>query len=354
MTRVKQSYKILDSLQLPSGLFRASPSSDYGFVWLRDSFFESYCYLLSSCDRYERTYHAIFDIFKTYEWKIDVHTKQKPNYIHEYIHPRYDLTGKEVEQEWGNCQHDAIGAILFGIGQGEKAGKKIIRDNKDKEIVQKLVEYLETCHYWNDPDNGMWEEWRELHSSSIGACVAGLKAVRDIVFVPDELIKKGYDSLMNLFPLESADRPVDSAQLSLIYPYKVLTGIDAEYIVKRIEGTLLRDKGCIRYQGDSYYALNENEGRNLPLHDYYGKEAEWCFGLPWLSLCHMELGNYDKAEEYIQRTEQIMLEDGSLPELYFANSNKYNGNTPLGWGNSIYIIAKEKLLLGKLGEGVRN
>jgi phosphorylase kinase alpha/beta subunit len=57
----------------------------------------------------------------------------------------------------------------------------------------------------------------------------------------------------------------------------------------------------------------------------------------------MELGNIEKAQEYIKRTEDVMLEDGSLPELYFANSNKYNGNTPLGWANSMYILAKESL-----------
>jgi phosphorylase kinase alpha/beta subunit len=57
----------------------------------------------------------------------------------------------------------------------------------------------------------------------------------------------------------------------------------------------------------------------------------------------MELGNISKAEEYIRRTEEIMLEDGSLPELYYSNSDKYNGNTPLGWANALYIIAKEKL-----------
>jgi GH15 family glucan-1,4-alpha-glucosidase len=57
----------------------------------------------------------------------------------------------------------------------------------------------------------------------------------------------------------------------------------------------------------------------------------------------MELGNISKAKEYIKRTEEVMLEDGSLPELYFANSSKFNGNTPLGWSNAMYILAKEKL-----------
>src|SRR5205085_2312271 len=191
--------------------------------------------------------------FKDYEWKIDYHTRVKPHYIHEYIHARFDIeTGKEINQEWGNCQHDSIGAILFGIGEGLRVGKKILRDQKDHDIVQKLVYYLYCCQYWMDADNGMWEEWREIHSSSVGACIAGLQAVRPYVFVPRELITRGYATLTGMFPYESVDRPVDLSQLSLIYPYKIFISDDARLIIDRVEGALLRNRGVIRYKGDSY------------------------------------------------------------------------------------------------------
>jgi GH15 family glucan-1,4-alpha-glucosidase len=342
MDRLSQSYTILDKLRMSNNMYLASTSNDYAYTWLRDTFYEVLPYLNKLDGKYEKTYHAILDILRKYEWKLDIHTKQKPHYMYEYIHPRYTKdTLEEVPQEWGNCQHDATGAILFGIGAGIKAGRNILRDEKDKQIVQKLVNYLYCCNYWMDTDNGMWEEWRELHSSSIGAVLAGLQAVRDIVFVPRELITRGYHTLGNMFAMESADRPVDLAQLSLIYPYKVYIGVDAEQVIKNVESKLLRNRGVIRYEGDSYYSTIE--GRHHPLQHYYGTEAEWTFGLPWLALCHMELGNIDKAKEYIRRTEEVMLEDGSLPELYFANSEKYNGNTPLGWSNAMFILAKERL-----------
>jgi GH15 family glucan-1,4-alpha-glucosidase len=342
--KLTQSYDILNKLRLPNNMYVASTSSDYNFTWLRDTFYEVLPFLNKPCDKYETTYHAILDILRKYEWKLDIHTKQKPHSPYEYIHPRYTIdTLEEVQQEWGNCQHDAIGSVLWGIGAGIRVGKNILRDEKDKQIVQKLVNYLYCCNYWMDADNGMWEEWRELHSSSIGAVVAGLQSVRDVVFVPSELITRGYHTLGNMFAMESADRPVDLAQLSLIYPYKVYVGIDAKQVVENVEKYLLKNRGTIRYQGDSYYSTIENEGRHHPLQHYYGTEAEWTFGLPWLALCHMELGNISKAKEYIKRTEEVMLEDGSLPELYFANSSKFNGNTPLGWSNAMYVLAKEKL-----------
>jgi phosphorylase kinase alpha/beta subunit len=342
---LEKSYAILDKLRMPHGLYLASPSEDYSFVWLRDSFYEVLPYLDKDCDRYEKTYHRFLNLFKEYEWKLDIHTKQKPIEQWEYIHAKYDAhTVREVDQPWGHAQHDSVGAILFGIGEGERVGKKIIRDDKDKQIVQKIVNYLYCCNYWIDSDNGIWEEDREIHSSSVGAVIQGLQSVRDIVYVPRELITRGYYTLGNMFSRESANKEVDLAQLTLVYPFKVYVGIDAETIVKNVENKLLKKRGVIRYESDSYYSSLENEfGRHMGRSFYIGSEAEWTMGLPFLSLCHFELGNYDKAEYYIKRTEEVMLEDGSLPELYYSNSDKYNGNTPLGWSNALYIIAKEKM-----------
>lgn len=343
-TKLTNSYQILENLRLPHGLYLASPSIDYHYVWLRDSFYMSLPYLNKNDDIYEKTYHRILDLLKEYEWKIDIHTRHRPKEQWEYIHSRYSAQEvKEINTPWGHAQHDAIGAVLWGIGAGEKKGKGIIRDQKDHEIVQKLVWYLRCVHYWEDTDNGMWEEWREVHSSSVGACVAGLQAIRDIVFVPREMLKKGFQSLSSLFPRESKDRPVDLAQMSLIFPYRILIGDDAKAVIDQVEKYLLRERGVIRYKGDSYYSTLEYEGRHQPLSYYYDTEAEWTFGLPWLALCHIELGNFNTAKRYLEQTEKVMLKDGSLPELYFAKSSSYNSNTPLGWGSALYILAKEAM-----------
>lgn len=341
---IDQSYRILDKLRMPHGLYIASLGSDYHYVWIRDSIYMSLPYLNKDCNTYERAFHTMLDIFLKHEWKIDIHTKQKPHLMYEYIHPRYTKDSlEEIDQEWGNCQHDAIGAFLWGIGEGSKRGKNMLRDSHDHRIVQKLVWYLATCEYWIDSDNGMWEEWRELHSSSIGACVAGLTAVRNLVFVPYELIQKGYMTLASLFTHESASRPIDLAQLSLIYPYNIYIGEDAKRIVKEVEKKLLRSRGVIRYEGDSYYSTREHEGRHHPLPYYYGTEMEWTMGLPWLALCHLQLNNPHKAKEYVNLTESIALDNGYLPEGYLANTNTPNPNTPLGWSNALYIVAKEKI-----------
>jgi phosphorylase kinase alpha/beta subunit len=341
----KESYQIINNLRLPHGLYLASPSIHYSYVWLRDSFYMSLPFLDKENDLYEKTYHRVLDLFRQYEWKIDFHTTTKPTEQWQYIHSRYSAdTVEEIDTPWGHAQHDAIGAILFGIGEGIKRGKPILRDEKDRQVVQKIIFYLNTCRYHEDPDNGMWEEWREVHASSVGAVVAGLISVRDIVFVPEEMIRNGLLALNRLFPHESESRAIDLAQLSLIYPYNLLHPLQAQWIIQEVEDKLLRARGVARYPGDSYYSTKEEtHGRGHDITFYHGSEAEWTFGLPWLALCHYQLGNTEKAKEYLKRTEEVMLTEGILPELYYSGTNIPNPNTPLGWSNAMHILAKETI-----------
>ena len=341
---IQRSYSILDSIRLPNGLYIASPSVHYSAVWIRDSLYISLPFLNKPCNTYERTLHRLLDLMLDYEWKIDIHIKEKPVEPWQYIHAKYDPENvKELSVAWGHAQHDAIGLLLWSVGEGERRGKQIIRNERDRQIIQKLVYYLQSCEYWQDRDNGMWEEDREVHASSVGACVSGLTAVSYLVDVPRQLIRKGWIALDELGADETDNRAIDMAQLSLIYPHRVYPRDIALQVLEKIESTLLRRNGVIRYEGDSYYSTVEQNGRHHPLPYYFGTEAEWCLGLPWLAICYHELGDYKKASEFIAHTEKIILPDGSIPELYYANTDEYNPNTPLGWANALYLVAKERM-----------
>ncbi|MFC0471509.1 glycoside hydrolase family 15 protein [Halalkalibacter kiskunsagensis] len=345
MDRLQESYQLLTQLRQPNHLYLASQSKEYHYFWIRDAVYMSLPYMTKKCDTFTKTMQAILDVFRRYEWKINIHTKQRPQAVYEYLHARYSPDGYEIhEQEWGHAQHDMIGAFLFALGSGIIEHKKtIFRDDRDHQIVQKLVFYLICCNYWEDEDNGMWEETKELHASSVGACAAGLKAVQPIVFVPQEAIDKGLETLNTLFPRESYTKEVDLAQLSLIYPYKLYDGDKARQIIDRVERSLLRSNGVIRYQGDSYFSKFEaSHGRCHDKTFYFGTEAEWTFGLPWLSLCWLTLNDEEQALHYLERTKQVMLEGAVLPEAYFAHSKDPNPNTPLGWSSAMYILAQEK------------
>lgn len=321
MMNIEKAVEVIDRMRLPNGAYTASLSSDYHYVWIRDVVYTVLPFLATPSPYYEKAYHALLDLFIRYEWKIDIHTKKRPRYLYEYIHARYSTDLKELPQEWGHAQNDAIGAFLWGVGEGIHHGQKIIRSQKDLEIIQKLVDYLECLEYWQAEDNGMWEENMEVHASSVGACVAGLKAVRMLVHVKDGLIEKGEETLYKLLPRESAGKPTDLALLSLIYPYRIVSRGMALQILEDVTTTLERKYGVIRYVNDQYY----NEGA----------EAEWCFGFPWLGLCFYELGMYDKANGYVEKTKRNITENWEIPELYIGGKYVPNGNKPLAWSVSL-------------------
>ncbi len=334
---IDQHLAILASLQYESGLFAASKKgigTGYDKAWIRDNFYECLAFeVVGDMDTVRKTYRAILDIFKKHELKIDYAISSKPVYTHQYIHPRYNpQTFDEYWEEWGNKQNDSIGCVLFKIGDLERRQEGIvIADDDDRRVVQKLVWYLSTLQYWNDPDSGMWEENQELHASSVGACLAGLKMINGVqgIEVPDTLIQKGEEVLHHLLPRESPGKFVDLALLSLIWPYNVVNAEERDRILENLEYHLVRDRGVIRYKGDRYYNKNE---------DGVSEEAEWTFGLSWLAIIYEKLGNGAKAHEYLEMAKNSVAKEG-VPELYYSNSTAYNDNTPLGWSESLFIIA---------------
>ncbi|MBD3164616.1 glycoside hydrolase family 15 [Candidatus Woesearchaeota archaeon] len=334
---IKQHIKILKGLQYKSGLFAASSkkvNTGYDKSWLRDNFYECLAFeIINDWDTVEKTYNALLNIFLKHEYKIDYAIRHKPQHRHEYIHARFHPeTFDEFWEEWGNKQNDSIGAILFRIGELEHHhGRSILNSEEHIRIANKLVKYLESVEYWHDSDSGMWEENEEVHVSSVGACVAGLKAVTNLdkINVNPELVKKGEVTLRHLLPRESKTKFVDLALLSLIWPYNIVTKKQRDEILKNVEYLLLRSKGIIRYKNDHYYNKNP---------DGFSEEAEWTFGLSWLAIIYERLGNKKKAREFIGKAIDVDTYRG-MPELYFSNSKKYNENTPLGWSESLFIVA---------------
>jgi GH15 family glucan-1,4-alpha-glucosidase len=337
------------ALQVPSGLFLASRSdvsTGYNKAWLRDNFYT--CLAFEEMEDWEtvrKVWKALISIFIKHKEKIKWAVKNKPYNTYQYIHARYNPeTFEEFWDEWGNKQNDAVGAVLFKIGDLEQKGINVIETAEEKEVLQILVDYLKSIEYWSDSDNGVWEEYEEVHASSVGACVAGLKSIAKTGFtkMPLHLIEKGEESLKKLLPRESKSKFVDLAQLSLIYPFDVVSEKEAREIIRHVEYHLARDKGVIRYKNDRYYNKNEDET---------SEEAEWCFGFPWFSIIYKKWSedgkkfgditdsqDGQKAQEYLEKSFKTIYKD-QIPELYYSDSDKPNDNTPLGWAESLFVVA---------------
>lgn len=337
------------SLQAESGLFMASRSNvstGYNKAWLRDNFYTCLAFEeTGDLETVKKVWKAILQIFIKHKEKISWASKNKPYETFQYIHARYNPeTFDEFWEEWGNKQNDAVGAILFKIGDLENKGLKIIETEEEREVLQILVDYLSSIEYWNDPDNGVWEEYEEIHASSVGACLAGLRSISKlgIVKIPEGAVQKGEEALKALMPRESKSKFTDLALLSLIYPFNVVPEKTAREIVRHIEYHLERNKGIVRYKNDRYYNKNE---------DGYSEEAEWCFGFPWLSIIYdhwskdkLKFGaitdedDKAKAIHYLGKSIETIYE-GQIPELYYSDSDKPNDNVPLGWAESLFVVA---------------
>ncbi len=323
----------LRALQYSSGLFAASSlgvSTGYNKAWIRDNIYEALgLEHAQDTEALKKTYSALFDIFLRHEYKIDYAIKAKPEHAYQYIHARYNPhTFAEFHEEWGNKQNDAIGAFLFKVADLLNKGIMVIRDKNDIRILRKLVEYLGSIEYWHDRDNGVWEENEEVHASSVGACVAGLKAISRYIHIPEELIMHGMDTLNGLLPGESETKEADMALLSLIYPYNIVSQEQKMMILENTESLLVREMGVIRYAGDRYYANPDT-----------GMEAEWTMGFPWLAKIYFDMGDMKKYEHYLQLTMSAMNQDGELPELYYGGTAVHNENSPLGWSHALAIAA---------------
>lgn len=363
-------YGKLSSLRLPNGLFIASIGAHYKKVWQRDTFYESLPYLATEPEKFIQSMQSLLDFYIYNEVKkqkfywIEKEPNNKASY--RYTHPRMTPNLEEIDEPWGYKQNDCIGEVLYGIYLGESMGYKIIRNPIDKLIIEKMIKCLEVIEYWHDADNGLWEEYEEVHASSIGACVAGLQGIRQVGFeVPQWLIDKGLEALDNLLPRESVTKDCDLALMTLIYPFNVVNASMGLEILKNVEDKLLRERGVIRYKADVYY--NTTNQRDAIANDRYfdpalppciregewwwntenavGHEAEWCFGIAYLALAYNSLGESEKAEYYLNMLlERCVDEEGNVPELFYSNTNISNDNTPLGWSVAMTILGIKTIL----------
>jgi phosphorylase kinase alpha/beta subunit len=351
--KVDDALKLLNTMYHYNGGYSASPHGHYQAFWLRDIM---YCSIakeyMGDFDSVKKSFWLMLDIFDKYGDKIDTCIDNKPTAKHNFLHARYRVhTLEEFPDEWGHNQLDIFGLFLYKIGNLRMKGIQVLRNLRDVKRVQDIVWYLYSIRWYEAPDYGVWEEGPELHSSSIGAVLAGLMSVRnhvDEVRVPARFIELGQEALRKILPKESDSRQLDMAQLSLIWPYKVLEPETRDRVLYNIEASLVRENGVIRYPRDCYYSADYSRAD--------GNEAQWPMGLAWIAIIYAKMAEeavnrgdsrgavecLKTAHRYIKRVEKTMVgSDMSIPELY--SGGKPNPNTPLAWAMSMYIIAVQAM-----------
>lgn len=352
----EELYKTLRHTRINNGVSYASIGEHYIFkCWVRDMVNCALPELEENPTYYKETFHAILDFYidceKTYNKFTNIIENPHNKQDWEFPHPRLDKNKQEIHKPWGFIQFDAIGLFLFGVYLGEATGIQIIRDDEDRKIIDLIIQMLEKIQVYQVEDHGCWEESKKLETSSLGAILGGLAAIRLVGFkVNQSLLDKTHERLNDILPRESYNRDVDLAQLSLIFPLNILDAPRARQIIANVEAKLLRDNGVLRYENDQYYNPT-------------GKPEDspaWCFGLSYLALAWNTLGEFDKAKRYakmiIDRTilkgvvmplidketgviveGEYVISNAAVPEMFV--NREPNDNTPLIWSNSFAILA---------------
>lgn len=338
-TEIKQHLDVVKTLERKPGVFTASlDDTFYNKAWLRDIYFITLGFFeTGDMETTKNAAAALLAVFVKHKDKINWAIENKPHEAWQYIHARFHPeTFEEYWEEWGNSQNDAVSEVLNLLVTLELMDESVTKTKDDKEMVQKIVDYLVAIEYWGDDDNGIWEENLEVHASSIGSCVAALKKANEIDWldVPPVAIERGEHALRALLPRESVSKFTDLALLTLIYPFNVTTEEETLQILKDVEYHLVKERGVIRYKMDRYYNNNI---------DGFSEEAEWCFGLAWLAIIYAERGDKERAYYYLRRAKNAVTPDGVVPELYYSNTDTPNPNTPLGWAESMYVVALQKV-----------
>lgn len=176
-------------------------------------------------------------------------------------------TGNRTDP-WAHVQLDALGLFLVAYCTLAAAG----HFPPDTALIGRFVRYLAAIGYWERPDLGHWEEWPALvRTSSVGCCVAGLRAAGQVLGAAGrEVCEGGLDALADRGAAVLADRlggpdtdaweadgrGDDAALLTLLLP-PIATRLrlsDAQRAALAAAALRLRrPHGVLRYAGDSYY-----------------------------------------------------------------------------------------------------
>jgi phosphorylase kinase alpha/beta subunit len=383
---------------LETGLFPAAHLSarghytGYNNVWVRDNIHIAHAhYVVGKIDIAVKNAEAFLLYFQKYRQRFEqiIHGKADPTNPMNRPHIRFDgETLKELDEQWSHAQNDALAYFLWLYCKLARAHHVLIQPQQ-LEILGLFPLFFQIIRYWEDEDSGHWEEARKIEASSIGAVVAALDMMQQLMVensinsintadktvtlaLLDELIAKGRDALSQSLPAEciqsGQERLYDSALLFLIYPLEMVNTTQADAILQGVITHLQGEHGIRRYLGDSFWCANYDElmteklrtadvSQDMSARDALvkkGEEAQWCIFDPIISTIYGKRFEHTTDEEYVAKQTyyfnrslgQLTGPDSGFreflcPELYYLKGDRYipNDVTPLLWTQANLMIA---------------
>jgi len=375
--------------QLDNGLFPAAAVTaqtrytGYDCVWIRDTVHIAHCrHQLGD----QTTAYGVADTLITHI------IRQRPRFDaiitgcvspdNRYERPQVKFIGAtlgELPQSWPQAQNDALGYFLWFYCR--LYNRQVTTLGPEQQAaLRRFIPYFQAIRYWQDEDNGHWEETPKIQASSIGAVLAGLRELSRWLplAAPEQralegLIQRGEQALQEILPGECRQPPpryrrYDAALLFLIYPLSVVDTDRGRQIVAEVCEHLQGEYGIRRYQGDSFWcadyktkvspeARTGDFSQTMAQRDAWlhpGQEAQWCLFDPLLSVIFGRWFQQTGIPEDYQRqlyhfnralgqlTAETCEQGGyQCPELYYLQDGRYvpNDSTPLLWTQAYLDLA---------------
>lgn len=402
-----QAQGTLQFYPLANGLFpaaRVTASNDYtgyGSVWVRDTVHIAHAhYVRGHVSQAVQTMATLMAHFQSQRPRFQavIAGSVAPHQLYE--RPQIKFCGdplSELPTPWPQAQNDALGYFLWFYSQLGRDGQ-ITPTVEAVETLALFPPYFGAICYWQDADNGHWEESPKIAASSIGTVVAGLQALQAWLgdhppeSTPTQLLLHQYLSQIDLetliargkaqldaiLPAESIQpdtyRRYDAALLFLIYPLQVVTPPQAHQIVDDVRQHLQGSYGIRRYLGDSFWCADYRQkldpqqrttdfSQDMAMRDALlnpGEEAQWCLFDPILSVIYglwfqasRQPTDLDRQTYYLNRAlGQLTAADCAAgayrcPELYYLEQGVYrpNDSTPLYWTQANLWLALHQMEL---------
>ena len=266
-----RSLEVILAGQAEGGAFIASPTfAQYRYAWLRDgSFIAEGLDLAGRLDASARFHDWVAGVIlgarDGVERSIAAGIAGRSPSPTDYLHCRYEVDGTLGPEDWPTFQLDGPGIWLWSLAHHVRCGGILTPERSDAAaLAGRYVAAL-----WDHPSYDAWEESPEhVHTSTLGASLAGLAAIETIVgAVPDPGIASARAAIRARLHTDSGsltkwpgNDAVDGSLLWLVAPYEVMRPDEPAFAatLRRIEAEIVGPEGGVhRYAADTFYGGGE-------------------------------------------------------------------------------------------------
>ena len=362
-----RSLQVILENQQPGGGFLACPvMPDYQFSWFRDGAYIAYALTLDGSRQSAQADGSMAAqweaVYRFHTWcaqrinereerlavAIEKGLRGEKPAAFELLNARYRADGVEGPDDWPEFQLDGPGTWLWSLAEYIRMTGFTPLPAEWERAITNVAHYLSAL--WSLPCYDCWEErGDDVHTSTLGAIYAGLKAAQELVprLALDTVCEDIRDYVLSHCLTPSGELAksvgvdmVDANLLTVALPHGMFAVDDPLMLhtLARIEKELVASGGGVHRHLDDVY---------------YGGGA-WVLLDLWRAWYYAELGRAEAASSILTWVETTADEAGYLaeqvntamlaPEHYepWVTERGEIAN-PLVWTHAMYMVVKQRL-----------